>query len=1164
METVVVDTFTSIIAASNEALKQHENSRLHNKKGYNAWEIVKLQVLFEQLVLFPIQDKNQSVNYVIHDRLLRFKCGKIRELYHESRQVKSKSPGEQSDKPVDIQRSAQAAADLDNFKTANARVTKHAPVALINDSNVHVLENLHPPSLRLNCVKPNRSTRNGVTKPKVRITPANLLKVLSHLNKGKAPGVQCDSLDIYSKVARRLKLDKPNDLHKAQQLAGFFNKVINGDIPDGFQVFFRHTYLVALEKDPDDKTKLRPLGVPAAIRRIAAVLVLSEYSSQFAEHLLPFNFAVGVNGGIDVITKTIQLAIDKYIIEPEQNGQFPSRALVSLDIKNMFNAVSRERLRQVIAEKFPSLEAFADLIYEEPGKQFYKWEDGSWSSITVEEGFSQGCPASPVFAAIVLHEILSKIYPELLERAKQRKLSGDDGDDGMGGIAIIMGYVDDVNSMLYLDDVDFFLRRFEDEATPEGAVLNTTKTRILTTTTGVSLVDRLKATGNLSLMMKAERLFQAISRYSTTKVDGASTPLEVTDGLRVLGVPIGSPQFCKSFLNKALLRAENDANALLTKLDDLQTTLRIFSMCTAHKITHLFGCDVYNTPMEDLPTRFYLWDSPLTQRFSEMTANLLANITNRNDIPTYSQVISSMSIQQGGLGIQNPRPGAIISYMMTSKRCLQYVHDGIWLGFNKPRPILPPSVTCLYTDWKTSSNRSWMIFRKYLPVFNSIATGGSTDNLDDFVFKASLNGTREKAKNFASQQLRHEVLENDIITPEHVKQVLPGILDKRVSLALMTMSRIHPSNRIKNDTFTTALKRKLRLPIRDDMSNYKCKCNKWLDKYGDHCLGCTANHKSKASNGIRDEFVKVFQRILPIAKLVDSGTQIETEIHNIIPSLPRLKPFDLSIRLDNSLDSGAWRTPFNRIGFDVTLIHSTNKSSSTPTEAAQYSECALRLREGEKIKFARRSGGTNTLTQKTLTADEVIGEILDGNNSFVPIAIGPFGDMGSLIQRFLDDSPTLPLPTFSRDRPNATRAAERAVNFRTPYNVLGQADKQWKHKYGNSLFDGSYLSNTPSNWANQRLGLAVATHLANHINTSLSRMTYCGVSASQGTQDQSDDDASYFSTNDITEDWKYFDEVGRLSQMEEDDDVITDTLMDLGGGLSAIAHTRKPVAEFFR
>jgi hypothetical protein len=84
-----------------------------------------------------------------------------------------------------------------------------------------------------------------------------------------------------------------------------------------------------------------------------------------------------------------------------------------------------------------------------------------------------------------------------------------------------------------------------------------------------------------------------------------------------------------------------------------------------------------------------------------------------------------------------------------------------------------------------------------------------------------------------------------------------------------------------------------------------------------------------------------------------------------------------------------------------------------------------------------------------------------------------------------------PLPTFSLDRPNATRAAALAVTNRTPYNVLGKADTIWKESHGTKLFDGSYMSQSPSTWAYQRLGLATVTHLANHINTSLTKIKHC-------------------------------------------------------------------------
>jgi hypothetical protein len=143
------------------------------------------------------------------------------------------------------------------------------------------------------------------------------------------------------------------------------------------------------------------------------------------------------------------------------------------------------------------------------------------------------------------------------------------------------------------------------------------------------------------------------------------------------------------------------------------------------------------------------------------------------------------------------------------------------------------------------------------------------------------------------------------------------------------------------------------------------------------------------------------------------------------------------------------------------------------------------------MKFARRTGGTNPITNKTLSVDEVICEILDTNNVFIPVAVGPFGEFGILFRRFIESHKILPLPEFSADRPNATRAAALAVMNRTPYNVLGKADMIWKESHGSRLFDGSYMSQSPSTWANQRLGLSTVTHLANHINTSLPKIKHC-------------------------------------------------------------------------
>ena len=581
-----------------------------------------------------------------------------------------------------------------------------------------------------------------------------------------------------------------------------------------------------------------------------------------------------------------------------------------------------------------------------------------------------------------------------------------------------------------------------------------------------------------------------------------------------------------------LNNAKRDSQKLQSNLQDLQTILRIFSMCTANKVTHLFGCDVYNTPIQNLPSNFYLWDSDLTSQFSDMTNDILANTTNTLTLPTYSHIIAHMTINQGGLGIQHPRSHAITSYMTTTKRCLQYAHCGVWLGFNKPRPFLPPHITSLYLDWESSNNRTWQIFRKYLPTFNSIAFE-HPDSDHDFIFKASLNGSREKAKQFSSKQIQSKVLLNDLVTPAHVKQVLPGLLCPHTSMALMTMSRTNEHHRLNNSTFSTALKRKLRLPLFHDITNYKCKCGAKLDEYGDHSLGCRVNHKTKASNGIRDGLVKIFQRVLTTAKMIDSPTQVEREIHNIVPSLPRLQPFDLSIRLDHSLDTGAWKVPFKRIGFDVVLIHSTKSSSATSLEAAQYTECDLRLRDGERMKFVRRTGGTNEITNKSLSADQVIGEIIDDNNTFIPVAIGPFGEIGSLFRRFLTNTSALPPPTIPPDRPNAIRAATLANHHKTPHDVLGKATRIWQKQHSDTMYDGNYMAPSPYTWAMQQLGLTVTTHICNHINASLTKLTY---GRTQLSRNSHGDGYSSDQSDGIDRDWNFYDGIDQNFNYDSDHD----------------------------
>ena len=348
----------------------------------------------------------------------------------------------------------------------------------------------------------------------------------------------------------------------------------------------------------------------------------------------------------------MQLGVDKYISKPESNGHLPTRSLVSLDLVNMFNAISREELRGIIANEFPSLERFTDMLYEKPGETYVRMSDGSWSVIAVEEGFSQGCPLSPVFAALVLNVILKKIQPELDQRARDRVNDGDYGDDNRGSVGLLMAYVDDVNALLHHKDVRWFLERFVELAQPRGGVLNTMKTRILTSTSHNSVIAKLISSNDASTRVAGMELDRAVTDYSrTNNKEGGFTKVEVVDGLRVLGAPIGSPSFCAEFLASALRKASSDSRKILEGLEDVQSMVRVYNMCTTHKLTHLFGTDVIQTPTESLPKNYFLWNSAMTKGFSEMTNSFFQSAIESEPLPPHAELITSMSVKSGGLGL---------------------------------------------------------------------------------------------------------------------------------------------------------------------------------------------------------------------------------------------------------------------------------------------------------------------------------------------------------------------------------------------------------------------------------------------------------------------------------------------------------------------------------
>ena len=140
----------------------------------------------------------------------------------------------------------------------------------------------------------------------------------------------------------------------------------------------------------------------------------------------------------------MQFAIEKYIGNPPQSGRLPTRAAIFFDSTNQFNSVSREEFKNGIATSFPELLPLVTVFYYQPNTVHYIWNDGSWRRLLMEEGTSQGCPLSSLFASFIVARLLEPIDRKLGECAATCLANGDTGDDGQGGISHLLSFVDDI------------------------------------------------------------------------------------------------------------------------------------------------------------------------------------------------------------------------------------------------------------------------------------------------------------------------------------------------------------------------------------------------------------------------------------------------------------------------------------------------------------------------------------------------------------------------------------------------------------------------------------------------------------------------------------------------------------------------------------------------
>mmetsp|Transcript_7022 Transcript_7022/g.10275 ORF Transcript_7022/g.10275 Transcript_7022/m.10275 type:complete len:437 (+) Transcript_7022:1370-2680(+) len=255
---------------------------------------------FHALILAPLEPHHtDSISQRVCNRLKLFCQGHACGLLDIARRTTSLTPAEKAARtnssPIPIDAAAQAAADAGNAKGALKLILRSAPPALYNDSLHDTVLSLYP-------------------------------------RRGRQAPTQLDVVWDYMLI------------------------FATNNVPNKFFEEFSAVWLTLLYKQWPIRTfqdiKHRPIGAGTGLRRCITAIIAKEECHRFARACLASNnFGVGVRGGSHFVAFTLLAQCQKYVFKTKAQlaaGDLPSKCLLSLDLTNMFNRMSREKCRQIL------------------------------------------------------------------------------------------------------------------------------------------------------------------------------------------------------------------------------------------------------------------------------------------------------------------------------------------------------------------------------------------------------------------------------------------------------------------------------------------------------------------------------------------------------------------------------------------------------------------------------------------------------------------------------------------------------------------------------------------------------------------------------------------------------------------------------------------------
>jgi hypothetical protein len=296
------------------------------------------------------------------------------------------------------------------------------------------------------------------------ISPSEIKKELFKMGNDSAPGPSGISIQSLKKLSASEE--------GINALSPIVNRILNGTEPNWKRL--TASRLIPLVKSEE---KIRPIAVGEVIMRLASRILLRNHTQDLSHFLRPTQLGVKEPGGTEKIVHMVRREV--------QNG----KAIMTLDLANAFNSISRETIREVLEDKFPSMLPYFTWAYKGNAALWYRGELLASS----QEGVRQGDPLGPALFAVGMQGLLEQLKTEFPQ-------------------VNLFAYLDDVTAAGEPEDLLALADRFSELAKHRGLKVNESKSELLLPSGHHELSD----IGDIRIKR---------------------------EGIRVLGSPVGSPTF---------------------------------------------------------------------------------------------------------------------------------------------------------------------------------------------------------------------------------------------------------------------------------------------------------------------------------------------------------------------------------------------------------------------------------------------------------------------------------------------------------------------------------------------------------------------------------------------------------------------------------------------